>query len=69
MTIKEKNEKDCLEMCLSLSDDAEFQKRMRESTHEQRVVFLLDNGFSFDHLTIKEAKELEKIYRSKAKKQ
>lgn len=67
MSIREKNIKECLEMCLGFSQDKEFTKKIKAVSHEERVVFLLDNGFTFD-LEENEAKELEKMYRAKAKK-
>jgi hypothetical protein len=62
MKTREENIEDCLEMCLSLSEDEGFQKRIKDVSHEERVVFLLDNGFEFD-LPEEESEELEKQYR------
>lgn len=64
--VREQNIKACLEFCLSMSDDKEFKKRISRATHEERVVFLLDNGFEFDG-TEDENAELEKLYREKVK--
>lgn len=60
------NVKECLAFCLSLTDDLELREELKRITHEERVVFLLDNGFQFD-LSEEEAKVLEELYREKVK--
>lgn len=62
MKSKKENIKDCLDMCLSLSDDKNYHKMIKKLTHNERVCFLLDNGFEFD-LPEEESKELESLYR------
>lgn len=68
--IRDKNIKECLELCLSLSDNSKLQKALKEMTHEQRVVFLLDNGFEWPvGMSIKEMDALEEEYRKIASEQ
>lgn len=38
-------EEDILKLCLSLSDDKDFQKDVQDSSHRERVEQLESNGF------------------------
>lgn len=41
------NEKEILELCLSFSDDTEYQKNVKESSHKERLKNLQENGFEW----------------------
>ncbi len=60
--IRQENEKECLEFCLGMSDDKSFHETVKKATHEERVVMLLDNGFTFG-LPEEEEQILEYMYR------
>jgi len=56
-----------LELCLSYDKNPEFQKKINEMSHEQRVIFLMDEK----HIKFepkKEADDLEGFYRARARK-
>lgn len=44
---KELFEEDTLKLCLSLSDNEEFQKEVLECSHKERIEQLEKNGFTF----------------------
>ena len=45
---REQNEQECLDFCLSLSDDPKWKEDIKKISHIQRVNILLDNGFEFE---------------------
>lgn len=45
---REQNERECLEQCVSMSNDPKFKKDIAECTHAERVEFLLDNGWEWE---------------------